>query len=113
MTLDELRPGTTHRVRFTLRDRLRVPHCSGCYALATFEGSLIYVGLTDNLHRRLGEHLESPKKRSVSSIGRAWWFAYVAIPPNRIHQCERGWLEQHQAAHGRWPVFNHLASPVY
>ena len=113
MTLDDLRPATTHRVRFTLRDRFRVPQVAGCYALAKFDGSLIYVGLSDNLLRRFGQHLDSPKKRSVSAIGRAWWFAYVVIQPNRIHRCERGWLEQHQAAHGCWPIFNLVASPVY
>ena len=113
MKLDDLKPATTHRVQFNLRDRLRVPHVAGCYALATFDGSLLYVGLTGNLQRRFREHLESPKKRSVSSIGRACWFAYLATPSNRTHRCERGWLEQHQAAHGIWPAFNSIASPVY
>lgn len=112
MNVSELVPQPIKRFQFTLRYRKFIPRESGCYVLTTFEGDILYVGLTDDLYRRFGEHREVDNKRQPTAFGFAFWFYYLPTSENNIYRTERSWLNEHETAEGKLPVLNKAISPV-
>ena len=112
MRVDELTPAVVKRVQFTFRYQKRVPNEPGCYVLATFEGDVLYVGLSENLNRRFGQHRGHKKKCEVTTLGRAFWFYFLEQPEKEIHRVERAWLNHYRSLHGEFPILNGVASPV-
>ena len=89
-----------------------MPPASGCYALCTFEGDILYVGLTANLNRRFFDHRETTEKRGETTRGRAFWFYYVECPETELAMIERSWINEHVELHGKRPILNKVDSPV-
>ena len=112
MNVKELTPPTTNRVKFSLQFQKFLPKSPGCYALSNIEGRVLYVGLTDNLFRRLGEHRSDRSKTDVTLEGRAVWFDFLVTPKNKINSIELAWLNQSFAQEGRFPLLNKKASPI-
>jgi hypothetical protein len=112
MIVAELSPPPGERVRFSLRFRKFVPRSDGCYALASFDDEVLYVGLTDNLHRRFREHRETREKRDATPLGAAFWFYYLTSVSSEVARIERTWMNQHLQVHGTLPVLNRIYSPV-
>ena len=113
MNVTELVPVVNCRVRFSLRYRKFVPNDAGCYALAAFNGDVLYVGLTDNLCRRFAQHRDSKVKRSETPRGGAFWFYYLTCGVKQTYCIERTWINQHVEFHGAFPVLNGINSPVH
>lgn len=112
MRVEQLIPKVSERVQFSLKHRKFVPKSSGCYVLTTFEGEVLYVGLTDNLHRRFFEHRENKEKCNPTKLGLAFWFYYLVSDEREINRIERGWLNLHISLHGSFPILNKVHSPV-
>lgn len=113
MNVKELSPPTASNVQFTLKYQKFVPSVPGCYALATFQGDILYVGLTENLNRRFAEHRDNPDKTRPTSLGMAFWFYYLLCASNDIHRVERAWLNQSVSQDGVYPTLNKISSPVF
>lgn len=110
MNIRDLIPSPVGRETFR-RDRLRfVPEASGCYALATFQGTVLYIGLTNNLKRRMAEHLDNPEKTAETPLGRPVLFHW--IEGENMNQIERTWMNIHIQHEGRQPLLNKIYSPV-
>ena len=93
------------------RDRQKfIPANSGCYLLTTFEGHILYVGLSRDLRRRFGQHLDAPEKTKVTPEGRAF-YCYWLECENR-EQIERTWLQECVIEDGKRPILNKRDSPV-
>jgi excinuclease UvrABC nuclease subunit len=93
------------------RNRERfIPELSGCYALATFENVVLYIGLTKNLRRRMNEHLDSEEKTTLTINGRAVFFYWLEV--KEINKVERTWLNTHLQHEGVLPVLNKVYSPI-
>ncbi|ANL30129.1 excinuclease ABC subunit C domain-containing protein (plasmid) [Rhizobium phaseoli] len=45
-----------------------IPDSSGCYVLTSFDGNVLYVGLTKNLKRGMAQHLDNREKESSSGL---------------------------------------------
>jgi excinuclease UvrABC nuclease subunit len=112
MKVNNLIPNVSNRVQFTLKYRKFVPKESGCYVLTTFEGVVLYVGLSDNLNRRFSNHREVKEKCKPTSQGMAFWFYYLLSPMKEINRIERSWLNQHTSLQGTFPILNKISSPV-
>ena len=110
MKVSELIPLPTARWPFRRTHQKFVPDRSGCYVLTTFDEQVLYVGLTVNLRRRLGEHLDSPLKTSAGEYGRAVWFHFIET--DKLNEIERAWLNLHIQHEGRIPVLNRIYSPT-
>lgn len=110
MNVTGLVPKTDNFVRFHLSKVGRVPAVSGAYALTTFDGAILYIGLSTNIQRRVTEHLVQVDKTLPTIDGRATWFYWVSC--EEPEQLERCWLNQFVTAHARLPIFNKVASPV-
>ncbi|MEJ0025665.1 MAG: GIY-YIG nuclease family protein [Rhizomicrobium sp.] len=93
------------------RNRERfVPEKSGCYVLTTFSKEVLYVGLADNLRRRMNDHLDSPTKTDETKLGRAVLFHWIeSTDTNKI---ERTWMNIHIQNEGVLPVLNRSYSPT-
>jgi excinuclease UvrABC nuclease subunit len=93
------------------RDRERfVPEIPGCYVLASFAREVLYVGLTDNLRRRMNEHLDTSQKTRPTKFGRAMHFFWHECQEPRL--IERTWLNTHIQHEGVRPILNKVDSPI-
>jgi excinuclease UvrABC nuclease subunit len=110
MNIDQLIPQPMHRETFR-RDRERfVPDKPGCYVLTTFSGVVLYIGLTDNLRRRMDQHLDNPEKIAETLFGRAIFFNWIETL--ETYKVERTWLNIHIQNEGSWPALNKAYSPT-
>lgn len=87
-----------------------IPQTSGCYALTSFDGTILYIGLTGALRRRFREHLDNPEKRAARPDGRAVLFHWTET--SDVNKVERTWLNAHLASEGSLPGLNKINSPV-
>ena len=110
MNVDQLKPQPTDRENF-LRNRQRfVPRESGCYALVSFQGTVLYVGLTDSLRRRFGDHLDDPRKTTNTAEGRAFFFYWLEC--DELEKVERTWQNECELVDGKLPILNGIRSPI-
>lgn len=93
------------------RDRVRlIPNESGCYALTTVNGHILYLGLATSLAQRFEQHLDTPLKVAPTSEGRATLFFWFLT--SSLEATERGWFNAHRVTEGKLPVLNKVDSPV-
>ncbi|WP_338834113.1 GIY-YIG nuclease family protein [Bradyrhizobium septentrionale] len=110
MNIALLTPQPTNRVTFKRSHERFVPDTPGCYVLTTFSGEVLYVGLTDNLRRRMDQHLDNPEKTGETKLGRAVVFHWVAT--SDTFKVERTWMNIHIQHEGAWPLLNKMYSPT-
>jgi len=110
MNVDKLVPLPVKFETFK-RDRLRfVPDVPGCYALTTFGGTVLYIGLTNNLRKRINAHQDTPAKTGETKYGRAvivFWMESADV--NKV---ERTWMNIHLQHEGALPILNSIYSPT-
>lgn len=112
MNVAELAPPPSNRALFKLLEFRKVPHNAGCYLLTTFNGAILYIGLSVNLNKRFQQHLDNPEKIGLTENGKAFWFYFSEHDKNNLPKLERTWLNQYQTIHGRRPILNKVDSPV-
>jgi predicted GIY-YIG superfamily endonuclease len=100
---DKCEPFRRNRERF-------IAKASGCYVLTTYEGVVLYIGLSMDLRRRFNEHLDCPEKTSLTEKGRAVFFHWFETP--ETNKVERTWQNTHIQHEGALPVLNRVNSPV-
>lgn len=83
---------------------------SGCYVLCSAVGKVLYIGLAENIQRRMGQHLEDPTKTQETTVGRAALFYWLEA--EGINALERAWMNVHIQHEGVLPVLNRVYSPV-
>lgn len=97
--------------RFAYSDAKFVPAVAGVYALVGVYGDVLYVGQSDNLRRRFGQHLEDEGKTRPTEQGRAAHFYWLEDGhPTRV---EKMWLNRHLELEGKLPVLNKNFAPLY
>lgn len=110
MKVENLEPEPDCREYFR-RDRQRfIPNQPGCYVLATFHSDVLYVGLSKNLRRRFGEHLDDPKKKANTRKGPAVYFYWVEC--TELEKVERTWQNSCELEDGVLPLLNDIKSPL-
>lgn len=110
MNVIDLQPTPECREAFRRNRQKFIPKAAGCYALVSFEGIVLYVGLTNDLRRRFGEHLDSPEKTWLTKKGRAVFFHWLEC--NDVEKIERTWQNECEVADGALPILNMARSPV-
>ena len=110
MKVQVLDPSPKHRENFRRNRQPFVPETSGCYVLASFLDVVLYVGLTKDLRRRFGEHLDDPRKTSTTEVGRAFFFYWLEC--DELEKVERTWQNECEMMDGSLPILNKVASPV-
>lgn len=110
MKLSSLIPAPTKCEPFRRSRERFIPASSGCYVLTTFDQTVLYIGLSINLRRRMNEHLDNEEKTALTKQGRAVLFYWMeSEDTNKI---ERTWLNIHIQHEGVIPILNKVFSPV-
>ncbi len=110
MKIDELVPRPNHRETFKRNRERFIPEKAGCYVLASFGLVVLYIGLTNNLRKRLNDHLDNPQKTSETKSGRATFFFWIESAD--INKIERTWMNIHIQNEGALPELNSIYSPT-
>lgn len=110
MNVADLIPLPAGRDAFRRSRERFVPDRAGCYVITTFEGIILYIGLTVSLRRRMNDHLDTPAKVTATALGRGVWFHWLETRDTNM--LERTWLNMHLNAEGKLPPLNHLYSPT-
>lgn len=113
MKPSELVPMPVCKAKFDYSAINIIPKKMGCYALCSFNNDILYVGLANNLSKRIGQHLNDIKKLSLTKYGKSFWFYYLELKSEKdILRTERGWINQYLLKHGEFPPMNKIHSPV-
>lgn len=113
MRVDQLNPTPDEQTKFAWSHHVIVPDQPGCYALVTFGGDVLYVGLaTTSIRSRIASHLDAPLKRQGTGLGVAFWIYYILLPAAEVNRIERGWMNQAILEDGVLPPLNQVYSPV-
>jgi hypothetical protein len=108
-----LLPLPDQRTQFAWSHCILVPDEAGCYALVTYSGEVLYVGLaTDSVRDRMHAHLDTPEKRVPGVHGVPFWFYYLLRTTTEVHAIERGWMNQAILENGDMPSLNKVYSPL-
>jgi GIY-YIG catalytic domain len=110
MNIDGLVPQPSHCEAFKRSSERFVPEQSGCYVLTTFSKIILYVGLADNLRRRMNDHLDNPAKTGETKLGRAVLFHWIEC--SDTNKIERTWMNIHLHTEGTLPLLNKMYSPT-
>src|SRR5690349_5742465 len=110
MKIRELIPRPEECETFKRCRQRYVPEKSGCYALTTFNNVVLYIGLTNNLRRRMNEHLNCPDKVCRTSKGKPVLFHWVET--DKVGKIERTWLNIHIQHDGKLPELNKIYLPI-
>ena len=113
MKVGQLVPEPTLRYRFNLRDHKFIPSESGCYVLTTFDGDVLYIGLTVDIHQRFQDHRDCKEKCEPTAKGFAFWFYHLPCEVKHLERIERTWLNMHVECHGERPILNKVDSPIH
>ena len=73
------------------------------------EMRFLYIGLSKDINRRMGDHLKDPIKNRDTAIGRAVFFFYGSFPENEIERIEEELLADVISFEGNKPWFNIVA----
>jgi hypothetical protein len=110
---EQLSPKPDQKTRFAWSHYVTVPDQPGCYALSTYSGDVIYVGLaTKSIRSRMGCHLDTEAKRRRNELGVPFWFDYLLADSSKVEAIERGWMNQAILSDGEMPTLNKVYSPL-
>ena len=90
-----------HYIAFT-------PSVAGCYCFANIHDDVLYIGQTDDLQRRLGQHLGDPRMTSSTSLGLVSWFYYTELPERDLRVTEQKIVGDYMFKEGSLPPLNRM-----
>ena len=113
MLVAALNPAVTTCTEFHWSHHKGVPDEPGCYVIAAFDQTVLYVGLASkSLRGRMGNHLDDPIKRKGASGRLPYWFHYLPLLASEVQAVERGWINQSILDDGQLPPLNRVHSPI-
>lgn len=113
MLISDLSPSVSIRKQFLWSENRDVPAVAGCYAIASYDLLVLYVGLaTKSIKARMADHLDSAEKRRGAGLVLPYWFYFRTFASQEVHAVERGWLNESILRDGKFPPLNHAHSPI-
>ena len=108
MKVVELNADFGDRVPFRLSDSIRVSESSGCYALTNIYDDVLYIGQSENLQRRMEQHLADARMTTATQMGLPSWFYWVPVVHSELRPLESQLLLQFKATEGKLPPLNRV-----
>ena len=106
-------PATNGRVEFSYSTLQTAPNQSGCYALAVYDGTILYIGKSVNIHNRMEQHLDKGDKGEHTPWGVAYWLYYKICSAYDLDNLENGWINVYMVKNkGNLPFFNKIRPPT-
>ena len=113
MKIEQLHPIPHRRTQFAWSHNVVAPSEPGCYALATYNLDVLYVGLASaSIRDRMCIHLDTEEKRKGGTQGVPFWLYYLLCPAKDVNRLERGWMNQSILIQGDIPTLNKIYSPL-
>ena len=112
MLASQLTPEPQNKTQFDYSMLYDIPEYSGCYALTTFDGTILYIGQSSDISRRMNEHLGNDSKRALTPLGKVFWFYYELCDLHELDGLERGWMNHYRIKEGDFPYFNKVSPPI-
>lgn len=110
MNVGTLTPQPSNSESFRRSRERFITESAGCYVLSTFDGRVLYVGLAENIRRRVNQHLDSRAKTESTTDGRAVIVHWLET--KETNKVERTWMNIHITCEGRLPILNSVYSPT-
>ena len=111
MKVKDLCKPSIRRVEFSKKSQHIVPCKSGAYVLSTYFEEILYIGVSQNLQRRMLEHLNDQAKVENTPLGKAFWISYLLCSEKDFRFYEKGWIFAFQLAEGKRPYYNKIDPP--
>jgi len=112
MLVSLLKPEPTGKIAFSYDTLHTVPQDSGCYALTTHDGTILYIGQTIDICQRMEQHLDDGSKRTQTPWGVIFWLHYRLCDAGDLNNLENGWVNEHVLKEGQMPFFNKARPPA-
>jgi len=112
MKICELTPRPLERIAFSWAENRASYKGAGCYVLAAFDTTVMYVGLAKSIKTRMADHLDSQDKRKGANGVVPFWFYSIPCLVSEMNAIERGWINQSILIDGLIPPLNRVHSPV-
>ena len=112
MLVSLLKPETEGKMNFSYFALRNASQDSGCYALTTHDGTVLYIGQTVNICKRIEQHLDEGKKREQTPWGVVFWAYYRLCNARDLNNLENGWINEYVIKEGRMPFFNKARPPA-
>lgn len=111
MKIQELQIRLLKKEIFSFAHLKKVPSEPGCYFLSTYSQEILYIGSSNNLQRRLKQHLEEGVKVRTTPFGIVYWFYFEICSLEKKKPNERGWINTAILNDGSLPFFNQISPP--
>lgn len=108
MKVQDCSPIMQSRVVFSRSSIAFTPPIAGCYCFANIYDDVLYIGQTDCLQRRLGQHLDDSRMTSRTSLGLVSWFYYAEIPERELRITEQKLVGDYLLKEGELPPLNRI-----
>ena len=108
MKVQDCSPTMQSRVMFSRRSIAFTPTVAGCYCFANIYDDILYIGQTDNLRRRLSQHLDDPRMTGGTSLGLVSWLYYVELPNHDLRIMEQKLIGDYHFKEGVLPPLNRV-----
>ncbi len=113
MKVSQLNPVPVSKYYFDREGSNLIPRVSGCYVLCRSDGMIFYIGQAKNIHSRIKQHLNNPKKTRKTEYGTASVVFYLEYPKERLDALENTWIQSYKSAHcGKLPLLNKVDAPI-
>lgn len=95
------------KIRFSYSEKDIAPEQSGCYVITTPNGTILYIGRTDNIRSRMKQHLDDKEKTKLTPLGKPDCFYYKLCSARDLKSLEYAWVHEHKLnSNGKRPYFN-------
>ena len=112
MLVSDLLPKADGKVKFNYSALDKSPAESGCYIITTFDGTILYIGQSDNIRRRMEEHLDEKEKTKETPWGVSFWLYYKLYDKTKLNELEREWTNEYKLKMGKRPHFSKNDPPI-
>ena len=95
------------KVKFDYSEQDSAPKQPGCYVITTFDGTILYIGQTNNICNRMEQHLDKKEKTKRTPSGMPYWFYYKLCDVSDLTSSENAWINEYKLnSNGKRPHFN-------
>lgn len=112
MQISSLTPPTTDQCLFSRASLGSIADEAGCYVICAFDGTILYIGQSQNINQRVRQHLDDGSKSVRTPWGVAQWLHYRLCRKADLDQLESAWVSQFTMQNGGdLPYFNKVHPP--
>ena len=111
MNITKITPYPSNKIEYSLTKVKTLPLAYSIYLLTSYTGCIAYIGSTNNIRRRIYEHLVSSKFIKSTNSPVIYWVYFFKTSAKKFPQ-ERGVINQFILNKGTHPYYNKIYPPT-